>query len=84
MGWGVRRRGGLYSKLYRYDEHFEGLLGPSLNSSTFRSEREQRWIAQRDGENVGRVFCSEGIENGSRVPLSFEAGARVLGIGHRL
>jgi len=64
MGWGVRRRGGLYSKQYGYDEHFEGSLGSSANSSTLRSNREQRWIAQRYGENVGCVFCSEGIENG--------------------
>jgi hypothetical protein len=64
------------------DEHFEGSLGSSANSSTFRSNREQRWIAQRYGENVGCVFCSEGIESGcqgsSRVVRSRRSSA-----GHR-
>ena len=87
IGWIVHRQGVLYSEEYGWDEQFEALVA-EIAAKFFQSydpKRERCWIAERDGEIVGSIFCVKGSKRIARLRLLYvEPSARGLGVGTRL
>jgi len=88
MGWIVHRQGLLYVEEYQWDETYEAFVAKIVGDFVlhFDPKRERCWIAERDGEIVGSVFCVKGDdETTAKLRLLYvEPSARGLGIGARL
>jgi DNA-binding MarR family transcriptional regulator/GNAT superfamily N-acetyltransferase len=87
MGWIVHRQGVLYNEEYGWDEHFEALVAEICANfiKSFDPKREHCWVAERDGEIVGAVFCVAKSKTIAQLRLLYvEPSARGLGIGGRL
>ena len=87
IGWVTHRQGVLYHEEYGWDERFEALVAEILAGfiKNFDARRERAWIAERDGEIVGSIFCVAKTRSVARLRLLYvEPSARGLGIGARL
>ena len=87
MGWVVREHGLLYVGELGWDDRFEGLTAEIIAGFVRNPDpkRERCWIAEKDGENVGCVFCFEDSKEVARLRMLLVAQqARGLGIGRRL
>ncbi|MFL5481178.1 MAG: GNAT family N-acetyltransferase [Gemmatimonadaceae bacterium] len=87
IGWIIHRQGIIYNVEYGWDETFDALAADVLSKFivNFNPKRERSWIAERDGEIVGSVFCAEKTKSVAALRLLYvEASARGLGIGTRL
>lgn len=59
IGWIIHRQGILYFEEYGWDEHFEALVA-EICARFIQNENpecERCWVAERNGEIVGAVFC---------------------------
>jgi DNA-binding MarR family transcriptional regulator len=87
IGWVVHRHGALYAEEYGFDDSFEALVAEIAAGflKSFDARRECCWIAERDGDIVGSVFCIKDTDAIGKLRLLYvEPGARRLGIGRRL
>jgi GNAT superfamily N-acetyltransferase len=87
MGWVVRQHGLVYAREHGYDWTFEGLVASVVARfvDNFDPDRERCWIAEKDGETVGSVFCFHESPAVAKLRmLIVAADARGLGIGARL
>jgi DNA-binding MarR family transcriptional regulator/N-acetylglutamate synthase-like GNAT family acetyltransferase len=88
LGWVIHRQALLYHREYGWDWGYEGLIAGIVHGfvSNFEQDREQCWIAERDGEAVGAVFLVDSgqIAIGQLRLLHVEPSARGSGIGSAL
>ena len=87
IGWVTHRQAVLYNEEFGWDETFEAFIAEILSRFIlkFNAKRERSWIAERDGEIVGSVFCAEKTRSVAALRLLYvEPSVRGLGVGTRL
>jgi DNA-binding MarR family transcriptional regulator/N-acetylglutamate synthase-like GNAT family acetyltransferase len=87
FGWIVQRHAELYAQEYGWTEPFEGVCAQIVADFANKNdpEREQCWIAEMDGENVGCVFLVADSDTVARIRLLLvDPKARGLKLGARL
>ncbi|MFI6869645.1 GNAT family N-acetyltransferase [Nocardia sp. NPDC050406] len=86
-GWVVQRNAALYAAEYGWDASYEELVARIVADylKTRDPRRERAWIADRDGEPLGCVYCMREDDDTARLRLLLvEPGARGLGVGSAL
>ena len=75
LGWVVMAHGEVYAEEFAWDGSFEALVAKIVAeyAADHDLDREAAWIAERDGQRVGCVFC-----------VAKHPDARGLGLGARL
>jgi DNA-binding MarR family transcriptional regulator/GNAT superfamily N-acetyltransferase len=87
IGWIAHRQAILYAQEYDWDQGYEILAAEILAGlvKNFDPDREQSWIAQRDGSVVGSVFVVRATDHVAKLRLLYvEPAARGIGLGRRL
>lgn len=87
-GWLIERHGVLYARDEGFDHTFEALVAEILADyiRTRDPDRERAFIAVRDGERLGSVFCTRSDDpDAARLRmLLVDPKARGTGLGARL
>jgi len=87
LGWVVMAHGELYAKEFGWDASFEALVAKIVAeyATGHDDTREAAWIAERDGQRLGCVFCvaADGQTAQLRI-LLVDPSARGHGLGGRL
>lgn len=87
MGWVIAAHGELYWREYGWDERFEVLVARIAADFADRHDpaREQCWIAEQDGRNVGSVFLMRQSATVAKLRLLIvHPEARGTGLGKHL
>jgi GNAT superfamily N-acetyltransferase len=87
LGWTVLAHGEFYAREYGWDTSFEALVAKIVADYAVDHDdvRETAWIAERDGQRVGCVFCVAGDEQTAQLRiLLVDPAARGHGLGARL
>ncbi|MBB5917897.1 DNA-binding MarR family transcriptional regulator/GNAT superfamily N-acetyltransferase [Nocardia transvalensis] len=86
-GWAIQRNAALYAAEYGWDADYETLVTRIVADylETREPQAERAWIADRDGEPVGCVFCVREDDTTARLRLLLvDPSARGLGVGSAL
>lgn len=87
IGLVAQRHGELYAREYGWGVRFEALVAGVLTQyvERLRPERENAWIAERDGDFLGCIFVMEKDADTAQLRLLLvEPAARGAGLGRRL
>ena len=88
LGWVVMAHGEVYAEQFGWNAEMEALVARIVAdyASDHDENREAGWIAEKDGERVGSVFCmaSDDPSVARLRILLVTAPARGLGLGGRL
>ena len=85
--WLVEQHGKLYARDEGFDDSFARLVAGTLDDfiATYDPVCEQGWIAERDGQRLGSIFCvSAGDETAKLRLFLLTPDARGQGLGKRL
>lgn len=86
-GWVIQRNAALYAAEYGWNADYETLVARIVADylETREPHAERAWIADRDGEPIGCVFCVREDDTTARLRLLLvEPSARGLGVGSAL
>jgi DNA-binding MarR family transcriptional regulator/GNAT superfamily N-acetyltransferase len=87
MGWIIHRQAVLYHQEYGWNEEYEAIVAEILARfiRKFDAKCERSWIAERNGQIVGSIFCVCRSPTTAQLRLLYvEPSARGLGLGTRL
>jgi DNA-binding MarR family transcriptional regulator/N-acetylglutamate synthase-like GNAT family acetyltransferase len=87
MGWVLYRHAAIYGQEYGWDERFESLVADVVADYLKNHEpsKENCWIAEKDGKNVGSIFLVRESDEIAKLRLLIvEPETRGMGIGARL
>jgi GNAT superfamily N-acetyltransferase len=87
LGWVVMAHGESYARQFGWDASFEGLVARIVAdfAASHDPSRETGWIAERDGQRAGCVFCIAKDDQTAQLRnLLVDSEARGLGVGSRL
>jgi GNAT superfamily N-acetyltransferase len=87
LGWAVMAHGELYAREYGWDTSFEALVARIVAdyAAGDGDDRRAAWVAERDGQRVGCVFCVPADKETAQLRiLLVDPAARGLGLGGRL
>jgi DNA-binding MarR family transcriptional regulator/GNAT superfamily N-acetyltransferase len=87
VGWITHRQAILYHEEYGWDMTYEALIAEIMGKfvRTFDPRYEKVWVAERDGEIVGSVFCVRRSRTVAQLRLLYvEPSIRGAGLGSRL
>jgi DNA-binding MarR family transcriptional regulator/GNAT superfamily N-acetyltransferase len=87
MGWIIHRQAVLYHQEYGWNEEYEAIVCEILARfiRKFDAKCERAWIAERNGQIVGSIFCVRRSPTTAQLRLLYvEPSARGLGIGAML
>ncbi len=85
--WLVERHGTLYARDDGFDASFENLVSQILDDfvADHDPKRERGWIAEKDGQRLGSIFCVKQDEKTAKLRLFLLVpDARGQGLGKRL
>jgi DNA-binding MarR family transcriptional regulator/N-acetylglutamate synthase-like GNAT family acetyltransferase len=87
IGWITHRQGILYHEEYGWDSSYEALVAEIMARFVrdFDPGYERAWVAERNGEIVGSVFCVRRSKTVAQLRLLYvEPSTRGSGLGTRL
>jgi GNAT superfamily N-acetyltransferase len=87
LGWVVMAHGEFYAKEFGWDTSFEALVARIVADYAASGDGtpQAAWVAERDGQRVGCVFCVAADEQTAQLRiLLVDPGARGHGLGARL
>ena len=87
LGWVVMAHGEFYAREFGWDSRFEALVAKIVAdyAASRDDARQAAWIAERDGQRVGCVFCVAADEQTAQLRiLLVDPVARGHGLGARL
>jgi GNAT superfamily N-acetyltransferase len=79
LGWVVQAHGETYARQYGWDATFEQLVARIV--AEYEPSTDAAWIAERDGERAGCVFCVDAGATAKLRILLVDPKARGHGVG---